>query len=701
MFSVKTTLTALALCTTATLAWAENHALLVGASTYPNLEERYWLKGPANDVDLVATYLKSNPSVAFSADNITILADGIEGSQPPTLAAIRSAFSDIAAKVTAGDFVYLHFSGHGTQAPAPEGSDELDGLDELFLPVDIGPWQDEIGTVSNALVDDEIGQLIDSIRAKGADVWVVFDSCHSGTATRAAPTGDDVRLRKLAPEALGVPTAALQAAKGKSRALSSATDRAEAPLVSHTGSAEMGSLTAFFAAQTDETTPEKNMPKGKEGRRLQGVFTYTLFETLAERPNLTYRQLGQEVLRKYSVKNLARSTPMFEGNLDGRVFGQGPEARILQWPATKTKDGATIDAGVLHGLTQGAELLLLASPADTDDAALARFQVTSANTFRAVAKPIGDPVDIPKGAVLRKSAGVVDFSMLVALPPEGTEVAQKLADALALITKEQLLSPRVKFVPAGADADIRLGTPDTAPNRDAIYVLPSSGMLEDKDLISTHSISTADKTTVELADVLADSLGRIAKATNLLKIGATAASDHLPLSVELTRAKFDIEMEEIVESSRSLAEAVKVPRLVPNDVIGLRLKNNGDFPVDYNILYVGSDYSVTHMDNGRMLPGAELDDDFVLVTDEAFGKDRLLVILSPATPQSAVQDLSFLEQAPLDRTRSTGTSGFAGLLDEAGFGEITRAAVSLSKRKPKSGPPPMVVQFEVETVPVN
>ena len=34
-------------------AWAENYALLVGASIYDNLEERFWLRGPANDVALV------------------------------------------------------------------------------------------------------------------------------------------------------------------------------------------------------------------------------------------------------------------------------------------------------------------------------------------------------------------------------------------------------------------------------------------------------------------------------------------------------------------------------------------------------------------------------------------------------------------------------------------------------------------------
>ena len=205
-------------------AWAENHALLIGASTYPNLKEEFWLKGPANDVALVQTYLTTAAPVPFAPENVVVLADGVAGTSAPTLNAIRTAFADLAGKAQAGDFVYLHFSGHGSQAPAKDPSTELDGLDELFLPVDIGPWNDTVGEVENALVDDEIGQMIDAIRAKGAHVWAVFDSCHSGTATRAAPFGEEeVRVRQLPPDALGLPAEAMEV---QTRALPQADARA-------------------------------------------------------------------------------------------------------------------------------------------------------------------------------------------------------------------------------------------------------------------------------------------------------------------------------------------------------------------------------------------------------------------------------------------------------------------------------------------
>lgn len=681
----------------------ENHALLIGASTYPALHERFWLRGPANDVDLVSTYLQSNPVAQFSPENITILADGVTGGTSPTLQAIRDGFAHLAATVQPGDFVYLHFSGHGSQSPAMDPATETDGLDELFLPVDIGPWQDTVGTVQNALIDDEIGQMLNAIRAKGADVWVVFDSCHSGTATRAAPGMEqEVRERKLGPEALGIPALAMAEAEGTSRALPSPRDTPDGALEISTPTEEMGDLIAFYAAQTTETTPEKNMPKGKAGRRLQGVFTYTLFETLAERPGITYRQLGDEVLRKYAALNLARSTPLFEGDLDDLVFGTGAAGRILQWPATQKKDLLTIPAGRLHGLTEDEEVILLASPADLDEDALAQYTVSGLDTFSAtLTAKAAPPAKLPKGAVIRKISKNIDMSLSVSLPRPGSAPAEALHQAIAWAQENARLGPRLRFVPAGEEADLRLTVIPDSPRPDALWFLPSSGIVKEDQYDTLFSISTADKDAQQLGIVLSDNLSRMGKALNLMKMGAATSGKAIKVSADLIRAKFDADSEEIYD--HETVQSAAVHRMVPNDVIGLELTNPNPGPVDFNILYVGSQYSITFMGNGRLQPGDTLKEDFVLVTDDRFGRDRLLVIVSAADKQSAVEDLSFLDQPPLERTREVGKTarGLRGLLDEAGFGVSTRAAVSLSSRKKKAKPAPAILQFEIDTVPTN
>ena len=93
--TMKRFLMATALGLFAQSAWAENYALLVGVSKYPNLEERYWLKGPANDVRLVRTYLTDASPVPFAPENIVTLADGVEDANDPTLDAIRRGFAEI------------------------------------------------------------------------------------------------------------------------------------------------------------------------------------------------------------------------------------------------------------------------------------------------------------------------------------------------------------------------------------------------------------------------------------------------------------------------------------------------------------------------------------------------------------------------------------------------------------------------------
>ena len=677
--------TALALCA-ALPARAENLALLIGASTYPNLKEDFWLKGPANDMTLVETYLTTAAPVPFAPGNVTVLADGLPGKTPPTLAAIRAAFADLASRAQPGDFVYLHFSGHGSQAPALDPATELDGLDELFLPVDIGPWNDSIGTVENALVDDEIGQMIDAIRAKGANVWAVFDSCHSGTVTRAAPTGEEeVRTRQLPPEALGLDPDALEVT---TRALPAADPRARPDAPFDAGSAAQGSFTAFFAAQTNEVTPERNLPKGKPGRVPQGVFTYTLFETLAEYPGATYGQIGQEVLRKYAVKNLARSTPLFEGDLDRVVFQGTGGGRVAQWPATVDGTRFAIPAGSLHGLAPGATLAVMASAADATDQAIGRVTVTAADTFTATAEAMADaplPDPLPRGLYLREVETPVDFTLTVALPEDGSAPADALTAALAELA--EITGPRLAFVGPGQDADLRLGVIPDSPRPDALWVLPSTGLAQ--DLSQTPSVSTADKDAPALAAALGDTLTTMARAINLLKMGEQVGQGSSDVEVEmLTRQG---KGKPLLPLSRD-----SVPRLVPKDEVHVLARNNGDQPVDVNVLYVAANYEISHWFSGRLQPGDELKQGLFRISDDVLGSERMVVVMTPASPQSPVEDLSFLAQDEVVLTRGTG-SPLGRALREAGFGETTRGAIALEDEG-SDGPSAGMIQIEVRTV---
>lgn len=696
----------------------DNYALLIGASEYQNLAEKWWLRGPKNDVALAYTYLTTEAPVPFTEENVIVLADGLEGVKTDghaTLGEIRAAFAKLEAELQPGDFVYLHFSGHGTQQPASDPDSELDGLDEMFLPIDIGNWSDKVGSVENALVDDEIGVLIDSLRAKGADVWVVFDSCHSGTATRAVEDdGEEVAVRQLDPSVLGITEAAMDAAEAgaeKSRGVGGDDPRAapEAPMDAAKVAAapaegvEMGALVAFYAAQTNEVTPEKRLPKGKPDRKPQGVFTYTLFETLAEYPAATYGQIAQEVLRKYAVGNLAKSTPLFEGDLDLVVFDAEPGGRVAQWPAEATEAGLTIPAGELHGLSEGAVLAVMESAAAASDSALGYVQITALDTFTATAVPVEKdgkvlPAELPKGLYLRKLDAALDFSLTVALPPEGSAPADALLAVLETLKEES--GPRLNFVASGAEADLRLAVLPDSPRPDAIWVLPATGLAE--NLSETPSVGTADKTGDALALALADTLTHMAKALNLMKLGAALGSGDMQVDVELlTRTPEDKTLRQLPLAS--------VPTLVTDDQVHVLAKNNMDIPVDVNVLYIGADNSISHWFSGRLQPGDELKKGLFAIGDQSFGQERLIVVVTPAKAHAPVEDLSYLAQDALEMSRGleedTTDRGIGASLSaafaEAGFGETTRGAVALSDDSAEAGPAPMILQMELRTKSAN
>lgn len=657
----------------------ENYALLIGAGDYPGLAQKYWLKGPANDVRLVKTYLTTAAPVPFDAADVMVLADGVEGAAPPTLAAIRNAFADLTAKVQPGDFVYLHFSGHGSQAPAQSPETELDGLDELFMPSDIGPWQDVVGAVQNALVDDEIGTLIDGVRARGANVWAVFDSCHSGTVTRGVPE-QDVRMRQVPPEALGIPDAALAVA---TRALpDDSAAGAEVP-IDTTEKAGMGSLVAFFAAQTTEVTPEKNLPKGKPGRLPQGVFTWSLFEVLADHPGATYGQIGQEVLRKYATTKVAHTTPMFEGDLDQVAFSGTPGTRVAQWPAVTDGQGFAIPAGLLHGLSEGQQLLVMASAADPDSAALGHVELTRVSTFDATAQPVAGaplPQPLPKSVLLRRTGTDLDFTLTVALPADAPALAAALPGLKAAA------GPRLVFVPAGQEADLQLAMLPESARPDAIWVLPGTGLAG--DLGGVPSVSTADKDAATLGAVLADTLTTMARAINLQKLGAAVGPGALDVDVTVLTGPDKAALTAVAQAS--------VPQLAPQDQVHILAQNNMDQPVDVNVLYIGADFAISHWFSGRLQPGDKLKKGLFKIGGDVFGDERMIVVLTPARPQSPVEDLSFLAQDSLDPTRGLGGSTLSVALAEAGFGQTTRSAAALDDTD-EGGPEPGIIELEIKT----
>lgn len=718
-------------------AWARtNYAVLMAVTAYPNLPPKNALIGPNHDAKLVRDYLTTRAPIAFEPANVTLLADGLDGAvSSPTREHILATLGEIAGKVQRDDFVYLHYSGHGSQQPTLTPETESDGLDEILLPADTSPWDNEAKRLPNALLDDEIGKALDAIRDKGAFVWIVVDACNSGSVTRAAAVqaDEDTADRKLDPtdpEGLAIPASAMPAAGEAAAAPATGARKSGMQLIDESEGGERavplndanqsknsaeaitkGGMVAFFAAQTIETTPEMPLPKGVEGAERFGLFTYTIFSKLAENPNMTYRQLGHSVLQQYAADSRQRPTPIFEGELDARVFGSQPIDTIMQWQVEMKDNAATLPAGLLHRLTPGTKLAILPTPASELSETVGYLEVKSAENLTSRVAPVafdGKPAlkltDLPPNAYARLSELAVDYKLRVARPSaaDGLGDEAKIVDAmLDKLAADEDKRFNIEFVAPGEEADIRLGVfresdvdgaPMNAGNEPALWFLPFSGEVSLQAGRRPPLIVIDPANEEKLSKAAAENLEKIFRATALSRL--SVASGEQPKDVVV---RFEIKrsaggtMENLVEAS--------VPTVTPGDQVHIVAENNSRKPIDINVLYLGSDYSITHMDAQRLVGGAKIAEPLLAFTDTTFGTERMIAVVTEAPPLSEVEDLSFLEQGKVPTTTRAagGVSDFAAALSDIGLATATRSVVKL---KGQEGPKNAVMIFPIETVPL-
>lgn len=166
---------------------ADKRALLIGISDYPTVKghpELEWsdIHG-ANDVVTLAPTLKKQ---GFKTTSLT--------DSKASAANIRKAFRQLEASVTAGDLIYIHFSGHG-QAVEDKNGDEADGWDEAIIPYDARiMYAKGIYEGENHILDDELESYFAAIRSKigrNGYLYIVLDACHMGGASRGDEEEED------------------------------------------------------------------------------------------------------------------------------------------------------------------------------------------------------------------------------------------------------------------------------------------------------------------------------------------------------------------------------------------------------------------------------------------------------------------------------------------------------------------------------
>ncbi|XP_072988324.1 metacaspase-4-like [Typha latifolia] len=138
-------------------------ALLIGCN-YPGTKAE--LRGCINDVKRMRHCLIER--YGFADEDVAVLVDTDDSYTQPTGANIRKAVADLIASADEGDYLFVHYSGHGTRLPAETGEEDDTGYDECIVPCDM-----------NLITDDDFREFVDKV-PRGCRITIVSDSCHSG-----------------------------------------------------------------------------------------------------------------------------------------------------------------------------------------------------------------------------------------------------------------------------------------------------------------------------------------------------------------------------------------------------------------------------------------------------------------------------------------------------------------------------------------
>jgi hypothetical protein len=661
----------------------DRHALLIGCTAYPKLRPRYQLRGPANDVALTTKLLLEH--YGFVEDDIVALVHENDESMRPTHDNIYREFAALVDRVAAGDSVFILLGGHGSQQvnddPNDPNDDERDGLDEVFLPEDVTEWRPGQPVVK-AIRDDQIGEWLDALRDRGATVFFVADTCHSGTIDRAGEEEWDensfYRERYVDPSIINPPGEDLSGHQAEGEL----TDTSEQDAAR---SAARGALISLFAV--DDRTKEKEHPMPPDSRRdgpSYGRLSYALNWVLTRtRRPLSYRELAQQIRWRYQSwdwQDVGYVSGRSE-ELDREVLGDGMfQGRSTILLARDEYQQLSINVGLLHGATVGT-IYVVYPPigADGDDQPAGHVRVVEATPTTARVEsceydstPAVDAASLPApGRCELAFAAHGDMRMTVAVEPLTAEFAVDAEDVAAIIGElADLPGSLLQLAADGEEPDAYVLVDDRGVFLRKSYD-PSIELDSDsQDAAAEFPAGAFGPFPIEdgVGTDLARALETMAKAVNLRSL-ATSETEMIigdPLDpavrLEVQVARWDAATETYQD-----VDPLKPLDAYDGDKLRVRVYNRGrKESVDLTILYVESAFRIrsyfpTAMQdlsggfNNRLAPeripgdGVPAQVEFS-INDSTIGLEDVIIIATVAE-RGAPQNFVFLEQPGLPTPR--------------------------------------------------
>ncbi len=392
-------------------------ALLVGIDRFAAQND---LDGCGNDVGAMYGLLTSG--YGLDADCVRVLRD-----EEATRQGIIDAFFEHLIdnpQIERGDQIIFHFSGHGANMLDPLGASPT-GYIESLVAHDSG-----LDGVFN-IPDTTVAALLELLsHAKGDNITVILDCCHSGNGTRKADErAPKSRLtepdRRQPPRTLDGDIVARATALGVKKRWR-----------------EEGLPYTLLAACRDRELAQEYVDYYADHEPAYGAFTWHLVDALWRlQPKTSYGILHEQVAAQVNVYN-PNQIPQCEGNDTRSVFGSKPVRRDPFIKVVGTEKGEVVlDGGRVHGLGKGAVLELY--PADVlradelPEAPTAVAEVTRVNASRAWAYvDTGNPeaLVLCRAKIVQNAENVAP-KRVVALAL-GDDAAPHLEDALAQLARQ-------------------------------------------------------------------------------------------------------------------------------------------------------------------------------------------------------------------------------------------------------------------------
>jgi hypothetical protein len=153
-------------------AWRERVGPVLGLAATATDDRRARIEnldGSVNDALAMAAMLR-NPKYGFT--DVRLLRN-----EEATRDGILAALDQLVADARPGDVIAFYYAGHGSQRVNSLAEAKLNRLDQTIVPVDANAGQFDIRNTELAL-------RFDRILDAGAELTLIFDSCHSGSITR-------------------------------------------------------------------------------------------------------------------------------------------------------------------------------------------------------------------------------------------------------------------------------------------------------------------------------------------------------------------------------------------------------------------------------------------------------------------------------------------------------------------------------------